>query len=382
MSYDQASTSSDDKSPTRTAGDPNRQLGLLDLSVDLSVEHVYSGQDFTVYLHIRNPFAQPVWIHSVKMKLPNQLIEKPAEVTGDVPDRASLPESLSKANEQLAVVIVERYRHIAELRKRINTERLSPQSSLSTEALDKLEEDLRNEERAADRQHSMLVAGGGVSVVDGGSAVLIRDARLRTSQQFLIRSDSHLEIRDSSIETRDQISDSDEVELRSSLPPGAALQPGSSDIQTIKLGTKWDLFFLPSKFKLNATVSYSFEPAGLDKSPTDSMALHTNATPFSLNVRAPLWYSIIGGALGSLLGGSGRLLQDPPAGASIGSVASTLALVLILGIATIIFSARKADTQTFVTVEDFWGGVLVGFLIGYSGTAAFQGVIGNSPLTG
>lgn len=34
----------------------------------------------------------------------------------------------------------------------------------------------------------------------------------------------------------------------------------------------------------------------------------------------------------------------------------------------------KSEAQTFVTVEDFWGGLLVGFLTGYSGTAAFSDV--------
>ena len=49
------------------------QLGLLDLSVDLSVPEVYSGTDFTVYLHIKNPFAIPVWVRSVELSLPTQL---------------------------------------------------------------------------------------------------------------------------------------------------------------------------------------------------------------------------------------------------------------------------------------------------------------------
>jgi hypothetical protein len=52
---------------------PGAQLGLLDLNVDLSVPEVYSGSDFTLYLHVKNPFAQPVWIKSVELSLPTQL---------------------------------------------------------------------------------------------------------------------------------------------------------------------------------------------------------------------------------------------------------------------------------------------------------------------
>jgi hypothetical protein len=58
--------------------------------------------------------------------------------------------------------------------------------------------------------------------------------------------------------------------------------------------------------------------------------------------------------------------QEPILGASLGAV----------GGAAIVFAARKTDAQSFVTVEDFWGGLLVGFLIGYSGTAAFSDITG------
>jgi hypothetical protein len=47
------------------------------------------------------------------------------------------------------------------------------------------------------------------------------------------------------------------------------------------------------------------------------------------------------------------------------------------GVPAIIFSARKAEAQSFVTVEDFWGGLLIGFLIGYSGTTIFAKITGS-----
>jgi hypothetical protein len=50
---------------------------------------------------------------------------------------------------------------------------------------------------------------------------------------------------------------------------------------------------------------------------------------------------------------------------------SALAATILAAIA-IIFMVRKSDTQSFVSVEDFWGGVLIGFLVGYTGTEFFE----------
>jgi hypothetical protein len=47
-------------------------------------------------------------------------------------------------------------------------------------------------------------------------------------------------------------------------------------------------------------------------------------------------------------------------------------LAVLLSIVAVIFAVRKSETQSFVSVEDFWWGALIGFLIGYSGTAASE----------
>jgi hypothetical protein len=40
--------------------------------------------------------------------------------------------------------------------------------------------------------------------------------------------------------------------------------------------------------------------------------------------------------------------------------------MMISGIVVVAF-ARKKDAQPILSVEDFWGGVFVGFLVGYTG---------------
>jgi nitrate/nitrite transporter NarK len=62
-------------------------------------------------------------------------------------------------------------------------------------------------------------------------------------------------------------------------------------------------------------------------------------------------------------------------------VVITLVTAIILSIIAIIFTARKSETQSFVSIEDFWGGLLIGFLIGYTGTSFFDNLTNISDLT-
>jgi fluoride ion exporter CrcB/FEX len=48
---------------------------------------------------------------------------------------------------------------------------------------------------------------------------------------------------------------------------------------------------------------------------------------------------------------------------------------LILGFIVGITLMRKKDVQSFLTVEDFWGGILLGFLVGYSGGQFLKGLL-------
>lgn len=88
-------------------------------------------------------------------------------------------------------------------------------------------------------------------------------------------------------------------------------------------------------------------------------------------------------------GAQSGVLQDPVArtlqdtrslgllvGDRVGAALGSLLLAVILSGAAVVFTARKSEAQSFVTVEDFWGGLLIGFLIGYSGTAAFTDITG------
>ncbi|MFE3168300.1 hypothetical protein [Streptomyces sp. NPDC059224] len=126
-------------------------------------------------------------------------------------------------------------------------------------------------------------------------------------------------------------------------------------------------------------------PAGPDAAPDeqgkapDRRRVFSSATSLTAPLKATLWNVMSGGAAGS----AARSLQDAHSLTTLfhqhlGTAITSLVLAVILSSAAIVLAARKSEAQSFITVEECWGGVLIGFLIVYSGTAAFTELTGVS----
>lgn len=50
---------------------------------------------------------------------------------------------------------------------------------------------------------------------------------------------------------------------------------------------------------------------------------------------------------------------------------------IVLAVVVVVAFARKRDTQPFISVEDFWGGLFVGAVTGYTGKSMIHEVIGS-----
>jgi hypothetical protein len=343
---------------------PNNQLGLLDLSVDLSVPEVYSGTEFTLYLHVKNPFSRPVWIKSVELSLPTQLSVQ--EPTDHVQKRLG---DHGNDEEFFRNLIREREPEIKRLRHSILDNNLNDNDREKAETRLKELEDRTRADLAS-------LSRGLVVESSGDSSVYLNDPR---AVNIILRPSGESSVW---VNNYRGLVEVERVPLVSSLPPGVALQPGSTDVWTIRLGSRRTPFFVPAKYKLQLTVIYGLKSPPSDDQTRDDRDLYSNTCSFTTQVRAALWSVILGGVIGGIIGSIARSLQGtggavafsgPRANSTIGA----LLLAAILSGAAVVFSARKSETQSFVTVEDFWGGLLVGFLIGYSGTAAFTKITGS-----
>ncbi len=174
------------------------------------------------------------------------------------------------------------------------------------------------------------------------------------------------------------------IDLMGSLPEGAASQPGNTAVYTIIMKTKDFLLFRPSQYRLQFSINYCFEKASEFKNSAaieDVRDLFTNTVASTLSIRASMYSVIIGSAIGGLFGALARFLQSgilTPK--NIFDSIISIALSVILSVAAVIFLARKSGAQSFVSVEDLWGGMLIGFLVGYSGVSFFENLAGISSI--
>ncbi|MGW4691503.1 hypothetical protein ACWEO1_03875 [Kitasatospora cineracea] len=332
---------------------------------------VYSGTDFTLYLHVKNPFAQSTWIDSVELSLPTQLRQRP-----EGPSEPELAWRARRAERRAIQEITARDRRIADLRDELAdlADPSGPEGRRIRRQVDEAE--------AANRLSWLKVKSQ--LQVESDSGIVNIDGHLRNVRVVQHGGMINVTVRDGN----------ERVRLVGSLPPGAALEPGCTDVWTIRLGTGRGPLFIPAKYHLQLTVVYGFEarPApvsahGWEQQPgpvgaaADRRRVFSNTTSFTVPVKSALRNVMLGGVCGGAAGSVARTLQDARGGdlfghGHAGAAALSLVLSAILSWAAIIFSARKSEAQSFITVEDFWGGLLVGFLIGYSGTAAFTGMTG------
>ncbi|MEV7770407.1 hypothetical protein [Kitasatospora sp. NPDC086791] len=356
-----------------TPPEPPAQLGLLDLSVDLSVPQVYSGTDFTVYLHIKNPFSVPVWIDKVDMSLPTQLFWRKPEQPEPEPADPVLPEAEA---ERLTAAVKERRARI----RRLTAESGALPPGRAEEARG-IEDEIVLLDQANARDQARLDGADDQLHLHayGGSRVALHGRAQRT----------HIHAYEDAKVTvfADRPTEQERVPLIGSLPGGTALEPGSTDVWTIRLGTPRTPLFVPASYRLQLNVVYGLAPQtegprpGAGGAGPERRRVFANTTALTVPLKAALWNVMTGGAAGGVLGSVGRSLQEAQSLSvlvhrHLGTTIGSLVLAVILSGAAIVFAARKSEAPSFVTVEDFWGGVLVGFLIGYSGTAAFTDLTG------
>lgn len=86
---------------------------------------------------------------------------------------------------------------------------------------------------------------------------------------------------------------------------------------------------------------------------------------------------MIGAALGTLVK---SLTHEPQTGASdvtaLG-ILQALAVSVMATITVVVAFARKSSAQPLVSVEDFWGGMVIGFTVGYFGFDQFLHLFPN-----
>ncbi|UCD95426.1 MAG: hypothetical protein JSU69_05085 [Candidatus Zixiibacteriota bacterium] len=164
----------------------------------------------------------------------------------------------------------------------------------------------------------------------------------------------------------------EDMVLKNLKEPGSSIQtvlPGESVSYSFKvLVPKW-LLATGSQINFEGCIKYKYKDE-----------IHTSPFNAGFALRPPLQSNIIGAVIGGILGTTAKLLKeyDPNTALPIFDVSflSASGLAVILGIVMVVFSSRRtADIQPILTIEDIWGGIIAGFLVGYLGHDFFGEVV-------
>jgi hypothetical protein len=155
--------------------------------------------------------------------------------------------------------------------------------------------------------------------------------------------------------------------------PTIELQPGNSTVRTFAIKTTSAIFFPPASYNLYLWIDYSIDGQR-----------NKDSVRYTLNIRAPIKAVLYGSITGSVLGFVLRSIYEHPVltlpwqdwPRTVAWLAQLFGSVLAAAIAVVAF-ARKKETQPILSVEDFWGGLFIGFLAGYTGKSFLSKITGS-----
>ena len=384
-----------DAESERSNGQQTMERGLLDLSVALSTRNITAGKQFAIFVLVKNPFDKPVWVRQVHVSLPSEL--KLAEAKRK--EKQKRGEKNSNENDFQRRKEEQMFRLETKLNI-LNTEFIKASERFSNN--NSLDEDIKNFinkvetkitevkdelKNLVEENQTNIRIGSGSSV--NNIKVISKQPNIEFGNEVSI---DCLELYDPE-SFRDVSAQAQKVDLESSLPKNVALQPGSTVVYTAVLYVERSLVFSPSQYRLQFNVNYSFHAkkalSSNEEYEQGEEAIFTNTAAHELSIRPSVYSVITGAGLGGLTGAVARLLQVTTSekwqlfsSIDIFTSSITIVVAVILSGIAVVFMARKSEAQSFVSVEDFWGGLLIGFLVGYTGTSFFEqltGVINPTP---
>jgi len=160
--------------------------------------------------------------------------------------------------------------------------------------------------------------------------------------------------------------------LKKHIPPMPyLLQPDDRICKQIILNTRgkkldW-LRFTPIMLVLEIQVRY-----GVDHRE------HLDTVKAEINIQASLEATMIGAVFGGFMGGIVRLLSNTETN-EFGKSIAYIIISIIISVMAVVAFARKTGVQKIVSIEDAWGGLMIGFIVGYQGPEwAMNIIMGDS----
>lgn len=309
--------------------------GALKLEPQTSTPIVSAGSEFSIYVTIRNPFSIPISLYSTETHIPVELsdqIWKKREEIFLKDKRNKIVKGKTFLNKVGA-----RFQFLWEDTLAFFQNDGGPRvaTAVTTAEYEKL---------SYEQITSVTVGGnvnsGAIKIGDNWDIHIAEDTNLEKIRKILWGID----------------------EFKRGTQP-LILNPGDSIVKHFVLKTTRWLMFTPISHTFQIQVQYEAEDT-----------VHIDTVPFTVSIRAAMGSSLVGSILGSILGSFVNGSADFSNSSNLLQISLTS---VIFGVMIVVAFARKSNVQQIISVEDFWGGLFIGFLVGYSGQGFISTVLGN-----
>lgn len=311
--------------------------GALKIDVSTSTNLVSAGKEFSIYVVIHNPFDIPITLHRTETHIPIELSDEIAKYKRNANAKKESRESLSdikslfgRIKKQIRFWVED----ITEKKKQEKAHRVAEAVGVEYE------------------RHQPKTTPTNIAVT-GESQVTVRRDIVAGDQWNLDFATL------SGDEVRQILWDIEQYKEGKS---PVILQPGNSVVRHFVLKTTNWLLFAPLAHTFQIQVGY--DVAG---------KYQTDTIPFSVNIQASMFSALVGAIIGSLLG---SFVKTPPQSANALEIGRIMLTSAIFAVIIVVAFARKSNVQQIVSVEDFWGGVFIGFLSGYVGESFITSILG------
>jgi hypothetical protein len=324
--------------PTVQASTPSAIRGALKFEVSTSEQIVNASGDFSIFVNVTNPYDIPVTLYAVHTHIPMELIDSMWVQKFKLAQQSSYLSRIQQAKGWR--------RGLEYLRYWTGTLAYSLRPSRSPRIAEAVS--LEPEKPLASFPSSQTTQING-DVRESTIGILAPFSEMWVLKFPATPTNDELDRVFMKVE-----------DFRAGKAP-TVLQPGDSVVRQFVLKARRWLFFLPIEYLFQIQVRYAVDNSE-----------HLNNIPFRLSVRSAPKAIMFGAAMGSTLGALARGL-----GISGGELSlQSFALSAILGTIAVVAFARKSNAQQIISVEDVWGGLLIGFLVGYSGESYFRKILG------
>jgi hypothetical protein len=344
----------------------NQIRGAIRTTISGSTELLVAGEQFSIFVTIQNPFEVPIEILRVSAHLPTEFIDI---------DQRNLDLQAEELQEQLAEI------ETAGRSVGLPPSGLSPRKrkfnlGIKSIGIFGLDVNFTQPENfgpvvARDLEPRTSSAVTRVSLWPFSASIATTVKGRLKGQSATDRPESQENIKQllktQLEEERDRVKEALSA-TRQIKSPQKTLQGGNSTTRVFTLRTKKTILFKPASYKLRIEIEYQIEGAR-----------NLDTIEHTLPIKAALASMI----LGSLFGGLAGWFTSAGTAATY-DFKTTVSLVvsLTLGFMAVVLFSRKKDVQPIIAVEDFWGGVALGFLVAYAGPKVLNGVIPLKPTGG